>query len=93
MGCADGFSYDALSMWVSVASLAVAVLAFWIGVRSLRIADKSLTQAVKDWRQSKWFDLYFAGNEAYDFLDEFQAKHCGKSPDSWSPGALQDWNQ
>ena len=41
MGCADGFSYDALSMWVSVASLAVAVLAFWIGVRSLRIADKS----------------------------------------------------
>jgi deoxyribodipyrimidine photolyase len=28
-----------------------------------------------DWKQRKWFDLYFKACEIYDSLDRFQAQH------------------
>jgi hypothetical protein len=65
-----------------VASLIVAMAATWIARSSLLRAEDSIHQAkqiadrdLKDWRQTKWFDVYLKANEAYDKLEAFQTQY------------------
>jgi len=62
-------------MWVAVASLALSIAACLIAWSSLRQAKLVAERDRKDWKQRKWFDLYFAASGVYDDLDRFQAQY------------------
>ena len=54
------------------------------------IAKSSLSQAKRvadrdqeDWKQRKWFDVYFKADEAYDALDRFQVLYPSPSSPGW----------
>lgn len=66
------WTYDTATLSVAVASLMVAAAALWFAVRSLRLAKM-------DWRQRKWFELYFKASEFCDALEHFQAQHDSAS--------------
>ena len=93
-------NYESISLWVAVASLIVAITALFVAIGANRIAKSSLSQAKqvadrdqRDWRQRKWFDLYFKTNQAYDFLERFQVLY--ENPPSGASGveeARRDWN-
>src|SRR5271170_268174 len=86
-------NYESASLWIAVASAAIALVSLFFSVvatriakSSLVIADSSLTQAkevadreLRDWRQMKWFDLYFAASEFRDSLDHFQKRYNAAS--------------
>ena len=76
-------NYGAAEFWVTLASLIVAiivsVISFVLSKASLRIAENSLGLAEevaereqRDWRQRKWFDLYFEGEHFTTLLERFQ---------------------
>ena len=63
-------------------SVTVAIISLLVSLVAARIAKSSLVQARlvsdrdrRDWRQRKWFDLYFKANEAYDSLERFQGRY------------------
>ena len=87
-------------LWIAVASLVVAIVAVFVAIGANRIAKSSLSQAMqvaerdqRDWRQRKWFDLYFKTNQAYDSLERFQVLYENRPSD---PSGLEelkrDWN-
>jgi hypothetical protein len=80
--------YNAVSLIVAAASLIVSLIAAAVAKQSLdqskRVADRDST----DWRQRKWFDLYFEAEKAYDALDQFQAEYCDGAPTRHDEG----WN-
>ena len=65
------------SLVVALASLLATIFVGWISVHFARRAQLEAKDAVErshsDWRQQKWFDLYFEAHLAYDLLDRFQA--------------------
>ena len=80
--------YFAISF--NVASLAVAIASLIASVAAARVANSSLTQArqvavrdEREWKQRKWFDLYFKASEAYDFLEYFQQNYSSAASPSW----------
>jgi len=80
---------ESVSLTVGVISLLVAVAATWIARSSLSQAERVADRDQKDWKQRKWFDLYFKADEAYDDLDRFQIL----SP-SWNAQQLEwEWNE
>jgi hypothetical protein len=94
---------DSISLQVSIASLAVAgasllisVAATWIAASSLSQAKRVANRDLTDWRQRKWFDLYFKADEAYDALEAFQIKYQDGVPTSdeeqWARFS-NDWNE
>jgi hypothetical protein len=70
MSC--GSHTDWPTLIIAVASLVVAVVA-------VRFTVVALNLARMDWRQRKWFDLYFQAAQASDFLENFQ-KQYGATP-------------
>lgn len=85
--------YQSASLWISVASAVIALVSLFVSVvatriakSSLVIADSSLTQAkevadreLRDWRQTKWFDIYFAASEFRNSLEHFQTQYDAAS--------------
>jgi hypothetical protein len=77
---------------LSLASVLVAFASLWVARSSLRQAERVAERDGLDWRQRKWFDLYFKVNEAYDLLDHFQAQWGSPAPESWTRDHLAEWN-
>src|SRR5229473_2109454 len=71
--------------WVSIAS-------FFVAVASFVIARATLKEAKEDWKQRKWFDLYFSTDEAYNALDRYQTLYTGQ-PYVQTPQQVYDWNK
>jgi len=72
------------SDWIALASLVVAVAAFvvtWV----------TLKEAEDDWRQMKWFDLYFKADEAYNTLEKYQTVYKSQ-PVPQTVLQMHDWN-
>lgn len=81
------------SLIVSIASLLAGIAAVWIASSSLSQARLVAEREQREWRQRKWFDLYFKADEAYDALDHFRIKYPNSSSPDW--GSVQwhnDWN-
>lgn len=79
-------NYNSATLVIAVASLVVAAFSVWFAVSSLRLAKM-------DWRQRKWFELYFKASEVHTSLDHFQGKYGTLSPALWGmPEVRKDWN-
>jgi hypothetical protein len=68
-------NYDSVSLWIAVASFVVSIAACLIAWSSLGQAKQVAERDRKDWKQRKWFDLYFAASGVHADLDRFQAKY------------------
>jgi hypothetical protein len=68
---------------VAVASFLAGVAAVWIAKSSLAQAEQVAARDREDWKQRKWFDLYFKADEAYDALDRFQVLYPTTSAPGW----------
>jgi hypothetical protein len=68
-------NYESVSLWVAAASFVVSIAACLIAWSSLSQAKQVAERDRKDWKQRKWFDLYFAASGVYDDLDRFQAQY------------------
>lgn len=77
-------SYESVSLAIATASLFASVAAALIAQSALSQAKRVADRDQKDWKQRKWYDLYFKADEAYDALDRFQSLY----PSTASPG----WN-
>lgn len=82
----------ALSLLLSRASLVLAWWAVLVARSSLKQAKLVAERDQRDWRQRKWFDLYFEVNEACDLLDRFLTQYGGLSPRSMTPAQTVEWN-
>jgi hypothetical protein len=78
---------DIISLLVAIASLVVAIASLAVSKEAAAFAKQSLDEAKRvadrdslDWRQRKWFDLYYEADRAYDTLDEFQAQYSEGPP-------------
>ncbi|MGB8494460.1 MAG: hypothetical protein WCE53_08695 [Candidatus Acidiferrum sp.] len=83
---ASGINYESATFWVTVTSLAVAVIvsvvSLYLSKVSVRIAENSLKltkelaeRDLRDWTQRKWFDLYDAAEIFRTLLERFQVKY------------------
>lgn len=84
--------YDLSSALLSVASLLVSAASAFIAKSSLSQARQVADRDTRDWKQRKWFDLYFQLSETYDFFDWFQTEYKSSNPDSWGEQEIRDWN-
>jgi hypothetical protein len=62
-----------------VVSVAAALIAKSSLVQAKQVADRDQ----QDWKQRKWFDLYFKAEEAYDTLERFRASYPSTSALGW----------
>src|SRR5258708_319939 len=78
--------YESYAFWVTVASLAVAVIVSaaslylaWVSVRisqsSLNLTKEIAERDQRDWTQRKWFDLFDAAEDFHTLLERFQVKY------------------
>jgi hypothetical protein len=83
-----------ISVWISRASLRAAETAGRLADETLRQAQESAEREIADWRQTKWFDLYFQASQVYDALDHFQTKHFEQSSLSafWAAQTMSEYN-
>jgi len=68
-------NYESTSLWVAVVSLALSIVACLIGWSFVSQAIQVAERDRKDWKQRKWFDLYFSASEIYDSLDRFSCAY------------------
>ena len=68
---------------IAIASLLASIAAVLIARNGLSQAKQVADRDQKDWRQRKWFDLYFKSDEAYDALDKFQTLYPSTSSQDW----------
>jgi hypothetical protein len=80
-------NYESVTFWatlvgtvVAAASAVISIVALLVARSSLSLAKMVAEQEQRDWKQRKWFDLYFAASEAYDVFEHFQTQY--KSTDS-----------
>ncbi len=91
---------DFITFLIGVGSFMVATAAMVVALGANPIAKSALNQAIlvaereqRDWRQRKWFDLYFKTNQAYDALEHFQTLYESSFPNSrGTPEFTNDWN-
>jgi hypothetical protein len=83
----------AISFWVAIASFLTSVAAVLIAWSSLSQAKQVADRDRRDWRQRKWFDLYFKANEVYDSLDHFQTLYSDATPCTEESQKEKDWNR
>jgi hypothetical protein len=76
---------------VAVASLVGSLVALAIAKSSLSLAKQVAEQERRDWKQRKWFDLYFQASEFYDHLDRFQTVYEHKVIRDAED--TKDWNE
>jgi hypothetical protein len=92
--------YESASFWVAVVPTIIALASLGISVAATRIARSSLLQAkqvadqeLRNWRQMKWFDLYFLASELSSLVEHFQALFGNMVPDgNWPIAADQKFN-
>jgi len=77
-------SYESVSLAIAIASLLASAAATLIARSSLSQAKQVADRDQKDWKQRKWFDLYFKADEAYDALDRFQVLYPSTSSPGWN---------
>ena len=82
-----------LSILLSVASLLLSLAATFIARSSLSQARQVADREKRDWKQRKWYDLYFQLSETYDFFDWFQTEYKSTNPASWGDQEIRDWNR
>jgi hypothetical protein len=82
-----------LSILLSVASLLLSLAATFIAGSSLSQARQVADRDKRDWKQRKWYDLYFQLSETYDFFDWFQTEYKSTNPDFWGDTEVRDWNR
>jgi hypothetical protein len=82
-----------LSTLLSVASLLLSLAATFIARSSLSQARQVADREKRDWKQRKWYDLYFQLSETYDFFDWFQTEYKSTNPASWGDQEIRDWNR
>jgi len=86
-------TYQSISLIIAVTSLLVALAAAWIAKSSLSQANQVAQRDQKDWRQRKWFDLYFKADGTYDALDRFHVLYTSTSTPSWGTKEWEaEWN-
>jgi hypothetical protein len=78
------FTYNSISLVVSVSSLLASLVALLMARSSLAQAKQVAERDQRDWRQRKWFDLYFKADEARDSLDRFQALYPIPTSPNWN---------
>ena len=90
---------DFLTLWIGAASFMVALASLFGAMAAYRVAKSALSQAIlvaereqRDWRQRKWFDLYFKTNEAYDALERFKVMYESSLSHAWNAQQTIDWN-
>ncbi len=90
---------DFLPLWIGAASFMVALASLFGAMAAYRVAKSALSQAIlvaereqRDWRQRKWFDLYFKTNEAYDALERFKVMYESSLSHAWNAQQTIDWN-
>jgi uncharacterized membrane protein YidH (DUF202 family) len=83
-------NYESIPLWVAIASLMVSVAAVFIAWSSLSQAKQVADRDRRDWKQRKWFDLYFKANEIHDSLDRFQTLYDDATP--CTTEFQKDWN-
>lgn len=82
-------SYEPVSLAIAIAALLASAAATLIARSSLSQAKQVADRDQKDWKQRKWFDLYFKADEAYDALDRFQALYPSTSSPGWNTAEMQ----
>jgi hypothetical protein len=93
IGCGamhGAISYESVSLAIAIASLLASAAATLIAKSSLSQAKQVADRDHKDWKQRKWFDLYFKADEAYDALDRFQALYPSPSSPGWD---MPEWQR
>lgn len=85
-----GVPYESASLAIAIASLLASAAATLIARSSLSQAKHVADRDQKDWKQRKWFDLYFKADEAYDALDRFQVMYPSPSAPGWD---TPEWQQ
>lgn len=60
---------------LSAESLSQAKISTELAAQSLRATEEVAERELADWRQSKWFELYFRASEMCDTLERFQKMH------------------
>jgi hypothetical protein len=82
-------SHESVSLAIAIASLLASVAAALIARSSLSQAKLVADRDQKDWKQRKWFDLFFKADEAYDALDRFQTLYPSTSSPGWNTAEMQ----
>lgn len=88
--CTTAINYESISFWVAMASFLTSVAALFIAWSSLSQAKQVADRDRRDWKQRKWFDLYFKANQVYDSLDRFQTLYDAATP--CTTEFQKDWN-
>lgn len=81
--------YNIVTLVVSVTSLLVSLVATALAKQSLDEAKRVADRDSNDWKQRKWFELYFEAEKAYDALDQFQCQYVDGAPDH----SKDDWKK
>lgn len=88
--CTTAINYESVSLCVAIASFLASVAAALIARSSLSQAKQVADRDRRDWKQRKWFDLYFKANEVHDSLDRFQTLYDDATP--CTAEFQKDWN-
>jgi hypothetical protein len=79
---------------ISEKSLTEAKTARDLAAESLRQAKDVADRELADWRQSKWFELYFRASEMCDTLEHFQKMHKPQTGEyRYSEPIASDYNK
>ena len=82
-------NYEFITLTIAVVSLMLSAAAVWIARSTLFHAMQVAAREHEDWKQRKWYDLYFKADEAYDALDRFQVLYPSASSPDWNTEVMQ----
>jgi hypothetical protein len=77
--------------FLSVASMLVSIVALSVARSSLALASQVAEQEQIDWKQRKWFDLYFGASEFYSHLERYQTVYEHRQ--LRTEDDVKDWNE
>jgi hypothetical protein len=91
-------SHESAAFWaaiigtfLSVASMLVSIAALSVARNSLKLARHVAEQEQIDWKQRKWFDLYFGASEFYSHLERYQTLYEHRM--LRTENDVSDWNE
>jgi hypothetical protein len=90
---------EQMMLYLTIASLVIALVSLIFARAAVNIARATLTEARqvaerdrRDWAQRKWFDLYFALNDASNMLERNQKNLRDKRRQDWTENDSKEWN-
>ena len=87
------FTYNSISLLVALASLLLGLAAVRISKSSLSQAEQVAVRDQRDWKQRKWYDLYFKADDAYDAVDHYKTQYPNPLlPNEDDPARIIAWN-